>query len=89
LKLRAGYESRNQSIGDNARFGLYEADTVLIKMYIIRFFNIYYNVELLMIKWSKYWKFSVWFCIYTSANSGLKWETTKEVNVGLDFGFRK
>jgi hypothetical protein len=24
LKLRAGYEVGNQSIGDNARFGLYE-----------------------------------------------------------------
>jgi hypothetical protein len=47
LKLRAGYEVGNQSIGDNARFGLYEADTVLIKMYIIRFFNIYYNVNCL------------------------------------------
>jgi hypothetical protein len=45
LKLRAGYgEVGNQSIGDNARFGLYEARYGPNQNVYYQIFNIYYNV---------------------------------------------
>ena len=46
LKLRAGYgEVGNQNIGDNARFGLYEARYGPNQnVYFPDFFNTYYNV---------------------------------------------
>ncbi|KIA87450.1 TonB-dependent receptor [Flavobacterium sp. AED] len=90
LKLRAGYgEVGNQSIGDNARFGLYEARYGPNQnVYFPDFFNIYYNVGTAYdLNGTNTGNLPSGFVSIQAANSGLKWETTKEVNVGLDFGF--
>jgi TonB-linked SusC/RagA family outer membrane protein len=90
LKLRAGYgEVGNQSIGDNARFGLYEARYGANQnVYFPDFFNIYYNVGTAYdLNGTNTGNLPSGFVSIQAANSGLKWETTKEVNVGLDFGF--
>ena len=90
LKLRAGYgEVGNQSIGDNARFGLYEARYGPNQnVYYPDFFNIYYNVGTAYdLNGTNTGNLPSGFVSIQAANSGLKWETTKEVNVGLDFGF--
>nr|WP_314896353.1 TonB-dependent receptor [uncultured Flavobacterium sp.] len=90
LKLRAGYgEVGNQSIGDNARFGLYEARYGPNQnVFFPDFFNIYYNVGTAYdLNGSNTGNLPSGFVSIQAANSGLKWETTKEVNVGLDFGF--
>ena len=90
LKLRAGYgEVGNQSIGDNARFGLYEARYGPNQnVYYPDFFNIYYNVGTAYdLNGANTGNLPSGFVSIQAANSGLKWETTKEVNVGLDFGF--
>ncbi|MFV8465677.1 SusC/RagA family TonB-linked outer membrane protein [Flavobacterium sp. LB1P62] len=90
LKLRAGYgEVGNQSIGDNARFGLYEARYGPNQnVYFPDFFNIYYNVGTAYdLNGANTGNLPSGFVSIQAANSGLKWETTKEVNVGLDFGF--
>lgn len=90
LKLRAGYgEVGNQSIGDNARFGLYEARYGPNQnVYFPDFFNIYYNVGTAYdLSGTNTGNLPSGFVSIQAANSGLKWETTKEVNVGLDFGF--
>jgi len=90
LKLRAGYgEVGNQSIGDNARFGLYEARYGSNQnVYEPWFFNTYYNVGTAYdLNGSNTGNLPSGFVSIQAANSGLKWETTKEVNVGLDFGF--
>ncbi|MFV5684022.1 SusC/RagA family TonB-linked outer membrane protein [Flavobacterium sp. GB2R13] len=90
LKLRAGYgEVGNQSIGDNARFGLYEARYGSNQnVYFPDFFNIYYNVGTAYdLNGTNTGNLPSGFVSIQAANSGLKWETTKEVNVGLDFGF--
>ncbi|WP_339918785.1 TonB-dependent receptor [uncultured Flavobacterium sp.] len=90
LKLRAGYgEVGNQSIGDNARFGLYEARYGPNQnVYYPDFFNIYYNVGTSYdLNGNNTGNLPSGFVSIQAANSGLKWETTKEINVGLDFGF--
>lgn len=90
LKLRAGYgEVGNQSIGDNARFGLYEARYGPNQnVYFPDFFNIYYNVGTAYdLNGANTGNLPSGFVSIQAANSGLKWESTKEVNVGLDFGF--
>lgn len=90
LKLRAGYgEVGNQSIGDNARFGLYEARYGPNQnVYFPDFFNIYYNVGTAYdLNGTNTGNLPSGFVSIQAANSGLKWESTKEVNVGLDFGF--
>ncbi|MFV8328397.1 SusC/RagA family TonB-linked outer membrane protein, partial [Flavobacterium sp. ZS1P14] len=90
LKFRAGYgEVGNQSIGDNARFGLYEARYGPNQnVYFPDFFNIYYNVGTAYdLNGNNTGNLPSGFVSIQAANSGLKWETTKEVNVGLDFGF--
>ncbi|TRX03286.1 SusC/RagA family TonB-linked outer membrane protein [Flavobacterium gawalongense] len=90
LKLRAGYgEVGNQSIGDNARFGLYEARYGPNQnVFDPWFFNIYYNVGTAYdLNGTNTGNLPSGFVSIQAANSGLKWETTKEVNVGLDFGF--
>lgn len=90
LKLRAGYgEVGNQSIGDNARFGLYEARYGPNKnVYNPDFFNIYYNVGTAYdLNGTNTGNLPSGFVSTQAANPNLKWETTKEKNVGLDFGF--
>jgi TonB-linked SusC/RagA family outer membrane protein len=90
LKLRAGYGGvGNQSIGDNARFGLYEARYGTNQyVYVPDFFNIYYNVGTAYdLNGANTGNLPSGFVAIQAANSGLKWESTKEVNLGLDFEF--
>lgn len=90
LKLRAGYgEVGNQNIGDNARFGLYEARYGPNQnAYYPDFFNIYYNVGTAYdLNGANTGNLPSGFVSIQAANSDLKWETTKEINVGIDFGF--
>jgi TonB-linked SusC/RagA family outer membrane protein len=90
LKLRAGYgEVGNQAIGDNARFGLFETRYGPNQnVYFPDFFNIYYNVGTAYdLNGTNTGNLPSGFVSTQGVNSGLKWETTKEYNVGLDFGF--
>ncbi|RNL84692.1 TonB-dependent receptor [Sinomicrobium pectinilyticum] len=90
LKIRAGYgEVGNQSIGDVARFGLYEARYGPNQnVYVPDFFNIYYNVGTAYdLNGNNTGNLPSGFVSIQAANSGLKWEETREMNVGLDFGF--
>ncbi len=90
LKLRAGYgEVGNQAIGNNARFGLYEARYGPNQnVYYPDFFNIYYNVGTAYdLNGANTGNLPSGFVSVQAANPGLQWETTKETNVGLDFGF--
>ena len=90
LKLRAGYgEVGNQSIGDNARFGLFETRYGPNQnVYFPDFFNVYYNVGTAYdLNGANTGNLPSGFVSIQGVNSGLKWETTKEYNVGLDFGF--
>lgn len=90
LKLRAGYgEVGNQSIGDFASLGLFEARYgVNQNVFIPDFFNIYYNVGTAYdLGGVNTGNLPSGFVSIQAANSGLKWESTKEVNVGLDFAF--
>ncbi|PKP29392.1 MAG: TonB-dependent receptor [Bacteroidetes bacterium HGW-Bacteroidetes-18] len=89
LKLRVGYGTvGNQSIGDVARFGLFEARYGPNQnVYIPDFFNIYYNVGTAYdLNGSDTGNLPSGFVSIQAANSGLKWEETKEINVGVDFG---
>ncbi|WPR72724.1 TonB-dependent receptor [Flavobacterium sp. NG2] len=90
LKLRAGYgEVGNQNIGDNARFGLFETRYGPNQnVYAPDFFNIYYNVGTAYdLNGTNTGNLPSGFVSTQGVNPGLKWETTKEYNVGLDFGF--
>ncbi|HWS60079.1 MAG TPA: TonB-dependent receptor [Flavobacterium sp.] len=90
LKLRAGYgEVGNQAIGNNARFGLYEARYGPNQnVYYPDFFNVYYNVGTAYdLNGANTGNLPSGFVSVQAANPGLQWETTKEINVGLDFGF--
>lgn len=90
LKLRAGYgEVGNQAIGNSARFGLYEARYGPNQnVYYPDFFNIYYNVGTAYdLNGANTGNLPSGFVSVQAANPGLQWETTKETNVGLDFGF--
>ena len=90
LKLRAGYgEVGNQAIGNSARFGLYEARYGPNQnVYYPDFFNIYYNVGTAYdLNGANTGNLPSGFVSVQAANPGLQWETTKEINVGLDFGF--
>jgi TonB-linked SusC/RagA family outer membrane protein len=90
LKLRAGYgEVGNQSIGDLARFGLYESRYGPNQdQYVPDFFNIYYNVGTAYdLGGNNGGTLPSGFVSIQAANPALKWETTKEFNYGVDFGF--
>jgi len=90
LKLRAGYgEVGNQSIGDYASLGLYEARYGSNQnVFVPDFFNIYYNVGTAYdLGGINTGNLPSGFVAIQAANSGLKWESTKEINVGLDFAF--
>jgi TonB-linked SusC/RagA family outer membrane protein len=89
LKLRAGYgKVGNQSIGDVARFGLYESRYGANQdQYVPDFFNRYYNVGTAYdLNGNNSGALPSGFVSAQAANPGLKWETTKELNLGVDFG---
>ncbi len=90
LKLRAGYgEVGNQNIGDNARFGLYDSRYGPNQnVYYPDFWNVYYNVGTAYdLNGSNTGNLPSGFVSIQAANPKLKWETTKETNLGIDFGF--
>ena len=89
LKLRAGYgEVGNQSIGDLARFGLYESRYGPNQdQFFPDFFNRYYNVGTAYdLNGNNGGTLPSGFVSIQAANPALKWETTKEYNYGVDFG---
>ncbi len=89
LKLRAGYgEVGNQDIGDVARFALFEP----------RYGTLFNNGEGFPGQWlnvgtaydlagNNTGSLPSGFVSIQGGNPDLKWETTKEFNVGVDFGF--
>ncbi|WP_370477582.1 SusC/RagA family TonB-linked outer membrane protein [Tamlana flava] len=90
LKIRAGYgEVGNQSIGDVARFGLFESrygPNQLQATGDTFFFNTFYNVGTAYdLNGADTGNLPSGFVSIQAANSGLKWETTKEYNFGIDF----
>ena len=88
LKFRAGYGVvGNQEIGDLARFGLYEARYGPNQaQYVGGFFEFYYNVGTAYdIAGNNTGTLPSGFVSIQAENPDLKWETTSEVNLGLDF----
>jgi TonB-linked SusC/RagA family outer membrane protein len=90
LKLRAGYgEVGNQTIGDVARFGLFESRYGANQLQATgddNFFNTYWNVGTAYdLNGDNTGNLPSGFASVQAGNSGLKWETTKEINVGVDF----
>ncbi|GGW79871.1 SusC/RagA family TonB-linked outer membrane protein [Salegentibacter mishustinae] len=89
LKLRAGYgEVGNQSIGDLARFGLYESRYgPTLSQFTGGFFEQYYNIGTAYdINGNGTGNLPSGFVSVQAENPDLKWETTKEWNFGVDFG---
>lgn len=90
LKLRAGYgEVGNQEIGNTARYGLYESRYGQNQAQLTGgFFEIYYNVGTAYdINGNNTGTLPSGFVSTQAPNPNLKWETTKEWNYGIDFGF--
>ncbi|NVN19041.1 SusC/RagA family TonB-linked outer membrane protein [Muricauda sp. HICW] len=90
LKLRAGYGVvGNQFIGDYARFGLYEPRYGPVEYnYAQDSFSEWYNVGTAYdINGNNSGNLPAGFISIQSENPSLKWEETKEINVGVDFGF--
>ena len=88
LKLRAGYgEVGNQEIGNIARFGLYESRYGANQAQLTGgFFEIYYNVGTAYdINGNNTGNLPSGFVSTQAENPDLKWETTKEWNLGIDF----
>ena len=90
LKFRAGYgEVGNQTIGDVARFGLFESRYGANQLQATGdtfFFNTFYNVGTAYdLNGNNTGNLPSGFVSIQAANAGLKWETTKEINLGLDF----
>ncbi|MBT32185.1 MAG: SusC/RagA family TonB-linked outer membrane protein [Thalassobius sp.] len=88
LKLRAGYgEVGNQEIGNVARFGLYESRYGVNQAQLTGgFFEIYNNVGTAYdINGNNTGNLPSGFVSTQAPNPDLKWETTKEWNVGMDF----
>jgi len=90
LKFRAGYgEVGNQSIGDVARFGLFQSrygQNQLQATGDTFFFNTFYNVGTAYdLNGNNTGNLPSGFVSIQAANPGLRWETTKEYNFGLDF----
>lgn len=90
LKFRAGYgEVGNQSIGDVARFGLFQSrygQNQLQATGDTFFFNTFYNVGTAYdLNGADTGNLPSGFVSIQGANPELKWETTKEINLGIDF----
>jgi TonB-linked SusC/RagA family outer membrane protein len=90
LKFRGGYgEVGNQSIGDLARFGLFQSrygQNQLQATGDTFFFNTFYNVGTAYdINGNNTGNLPSGFVSNKAANPNLKWETTKELNLGVDF----
>ena len=92
LKIRAGVgRVGNQQIGDLSRFGLYDTryGTTLAQLQG-GFWEQYMNIgTAYALAGGNTGVLPSGFVQTQAANSALKWETTDEVNVGLDFSFLK
>ncbi len=92
LKLRAGWgKVGNQSISDLAQFALFETRAGTRRSqftgdFFDQFFNIGTSFDL---NGNNSGNLPSGFAQVQAANPDLKWETTEEYNVGLDFGFLK
>jgi TonB-linked SusC/RagA family outer membrane protein len=89
LKIRASYGVvGNQFIGDFARFGLYEARYGPVEYrYVQGSFSEWYNVGTAYdLNGNNSGNLPAGFVSIQAANPSLKWEETKEVNIGVDFG---
>ncbi|WP_332871460.1 SusC/RagA family TonB-linked outer membrane protein [Spirosoma rhododendri] len=93
LKLRAGVgRIGNQDIGDLARFGLFEARYGTLASQVPNghnsFFDQYWNVGTAYdLNGVNSGTLPSGFVQTQAANNALRWESTNELNVGLDFGF--
>lgn len=93
LKLRAGVgRIGNQDIGDLARFGLFEARYGTLASQVTNghnpFFDQYWNVGTAYdLNGVKSGTLPSGFVQTQGSNTALKWETTDELNVGVDFAF--
>jgi TonB-linked SusC/RagA family outer membrane protein len=93
LKLRAGVgRVGNQEIGDLARFGLYDTRYGARQSQFPNghngFFDQFYNIGTAYdLNGANTGNLPSGFVSIQGANPNLKWETTDEANVGLDFGF--
>jgi TonB-linked SusC/RagA family outer membrane protein len=93
LKLRAGVgRIGNQDIGDLARFGLFEPRYGTLASQVPNghnsFFDQYWNVGTAYdLNGSNTGTLPSGFVQTQGENTALKWETTDELNVGLDFSF--
>ena len=92
LKLRAGIgRVGNQQIGDLARFGLFDTryGTTLSQL-VGGFWEQYMNIgTAYSLSGANTGTLPSGFVQIQAANSGLKWETTDEINTGLDFSIMK
>ncbi len=88
LKLRVGVgRVGNQQIGDLARFGLFDTryGTILSQL-VGGFWEQYMNIgTAYSLSGANTGTLPSGFVQIQAANSGLKWETTDEINTGLDF----
>jgi len=93
LKLRAGVGVvGNQEIGDLARFGLYDTRYGTRQSQFPgghnSFFDQFYNIGTAYdLNGANTGNLPSGIVSIQAANPNLKWETTKEANFGLDFGF--
>ena len=92
LKARVGFgRVGNQQIGDLARFGLFDTryGTTLAQV-AGGFFEQYYNIgTAYALGGQNTGTLPSGFVQIQAANSALKWETTDEINAGIDFAFSK
>lgn len=91
LKFRAGYgEVGNQTIGDVARFGLFESRYGPNRATLEGtsfFFDTFYNIGTAYdLQGNNGGTLPSGFVSIQAGNDELKWETTREWNFGLDFG---
>ncbi len=91
LKFRAGYgEVGNQTIGDVARFGLFESRYGPNRTAIVGnsfFFDTFYNIGTAYdLDGNNGGTLPSGFVSIQAPNEELRWETTREWNFGIDFG---
>ena len=93
LKLRAGVgRVGNQEIGDLARFGLYDTRYGTRQSQFANghnsFFDQYYNIGTAYdLNGANTGNLPSGIVSIQGANPNLKWESTNEANIGVDFGF--
>ncbi len=89
LKLRGGYGVvGNQLIGDYSRFQLWEPSYAGISPnWFTQLFGLYQGGTAYDLEGKDNGKLPSGFKLTQSANPDLRWESTSEINIGLDFGF--